>query len=136
GNETNINQLITIPFGQDINLKFDVNLKKDYKEYFAIIRISDKDMKIVGAVYTNRFNGYYVGDKSSTITIDLKNIRLIDGEYSITYMLAENTPDSSDKVSEWLCIYRDFVKFKVKGLELADYAPYFYKIETMQIEKE
>lgn len=126
------NQAIVIPFGKDIKLEFDVNLKKHYKEYFAIIRISDKDMKVVGSVYTNRFNGYFKGEKQSTLKIDLKDIRLIDGEYSITYMLAENLQDSSDKISEWLCIYRDFVKFKIEGLELADFAPYFFQIITNQ----
>lgn len=126
------NQAIVIPFGKDIKLEFDVNLKKHYKEYFAIIRISDKDMKVVGSVYTNRFNGYFKGEKQSTLKINLKDIRLIDGEYSITYMLAENTNNNSDKINEWLCIYRDFVKFKVEGLELADYAPYFMKAEIEQ----
>lgn len=126
------NQAIVIPFGKDIKLEFDVNLNKDYKEYFAIIRISDKDMKVVGSVYTNRFNGYFRGEKQSTLKIDLKDIRLIDGEYSITYMLAENTNNNSDKINEWLCIYRDYVKFKVEGLELADFAPYFMKAEIEQ----
>ncbi|MCA4777337.1 ABC transporter ATP-binding protein [Empedobacter stercoris] len=126
------NQAIVIPFGKDIKLEFDVNLKKDYKEYFAIIRISDKDMKVIGSVYTNRFNGYFKGEKQSTLQIVLKDIRLIDGEYSITYMLAENTNNSSDKINEWLCIYRDYVKFKVEGLELADFAPYFMKAEIEQ----
>lgn len=126
------NEVIKIPFGKDINLQFDVNLKKEYKEFFAIIRISDKDMKIVGSVYTNRFNESFKG-VNSEIQIDLKNIRLIDGEYSITYMLAENVENSTQKVNEWICIYRDFVKFKVEGLELADFAPYFYEAETKQI---
>ncbi len=126
------NEKMIIPFGEDISLEFDVNLKKEYKEYFAVIRISDKDMKIVGSVYTNRFNGFFKGEKQSHLQIDLKNIRLIDGEYSITYMLAENTPDSGDRISEWLCIYRDFVKFKVEGLELADFAPYFLNAKTNQ----
>lgn len=126
------NQAIVIPFGKDIKLEFDVNLKKHYKEYFAIIRISDKDMKVVGSVYTNRFNGYFKGEKQSTLKIDLKDIRLIDGEYSITYMLAENTNNNSDKINEWLCIYRDYVKFKVEGLELADFAPYFMNAEIEQ----
>lgn len=126
------NQAIVIPFGKDIKLEFDVNLNKDYKEYFAIIRISDKDMKVVGSVYTNRFNGYFRGEKQSTLKIDLKDIRLIDGEYSITYMLAENTNNNSDKINEWLCIYRDYVKFKVEGLEMADFAPYFMKAEIEQ----
>lgn len=128
----NENDLVVIPFGQDINLEFDVKLKKDYKEYFVIIRVSDKDMKVIGSVYTNRFNGYFKGEKQSTLKINLKDIRLIDGEYTITYMLAENRNGSSDKISEWLCIYRDFVKFKVEGLELADYAPVFFEAEVSQ----
>ena len=126
------NNPINIPFGENINLEFDVNLKKEYQEYFAIIRISDKDMKVIGSVYTNRFNNYFEGHKQCTLKIDLKDIRLIDGEYSITYMLAENSNDSSDKINEWLCIYRDYVKFKVQGLELADYAPVFFNANVSQ----
>lgn len=126
------NELIKIAFGEDIRLEFDVQLKKEYKEYFVVIRITDKDMKMVGSVYTNRFNGYFRGNENSKISINLKDIRLIDGEYSITYMLAENRPNSGDRISEWLCIYRDFVKFKVEGLELADYATTFFKSEVLQ----
>lgn len=131
-NSSKHNQVV-LPFGHDIKLEFDVNLKKDFKEYFAIIRISDKDMKVIGSVYTNRFHDYFVGEEKSTLNIDLKDIRLIDGEYSITYMLAENSNESSDKINEWLCIYRDFVKFKVEGLALADYAPIFFESEVKQI---
>lgn len=127
------NDPIIIPFGENIKLEFTVNLKKEYENYFAIIRISDKDMKVIGSVYTNRFNGYFAGEKQSILEVDLKDIRLIDGEYSITYMLAENLKDNADKISEWLCIYRDFVIFKVEGLELADYAPVFFEADTKQI---
>ncbi|UWX65747.1 ABC transporter ATP-binding protein [Empedobacter stercoris] len=131
-NNNSLNKPIPIPFGKDIVVEFDVDLKKELAEYFAIIRISDKDMKVIGSVYTNRFNGYFKGEKKSTIKIDLKDIRLIDGEYSITYMLAVNTDNNSDKIKEWLCIYRDYVKFKVEGLELADYAPIFFESEVKQ----
>ncbi|MBS7333274.1 MAG: ABC transporter ATP-binding protein [Weeksellaceae bacterium] len=123
---------INLPFGHDIKLEFDVDLKKDYKEYFAVIRISDKDMKVIGSIYTNRFHDYFIGEKKSNLCIDLKDVRLINGEYSITYMLAVNTDNNSDKIKEWLCIYRDFVKFKVEGLELADYAPIFFESEVKQ----
>jgi len=68
----------------------------------------------------------FIGNKNSTLRINLKDIRLIDGEYFITNMLVENSKNNSEKINEWLCIYRYFVKFTVEGLELADYAPYFF----------
>ncbi|KFC24062.1 ABC transporter ATP-binding protein [Chryseobacterium sp. FH1] len=131
--EKDAKQVVNIPFGDTIQLKFDVALKKDYSEYFAIIRISDKDMKIVGSVYTNRFNGYFKGADQSTISIDLLNTRLINGEYSITYMLAVNKKDNSFQIEEFLTIYRDYVKFKIEGLEFAEFSPVFYEVNTNQV---
>lgn len=126
-------EVVKIGFGDPIDLEFNVRLKKQFENYFAIIRISDKDMKVIGSIYTNRFHQVFSGVRDSTLKINLKNIRLIDGEYSVSYLLAKNMDGESDKITEWLCIYRDFVKFKVEGLTLADYAPVFFDADVSQI---
>ena len=127
--------LTAVQFGEDLHLQFDVNLIKDIEKYFAIIRITDKDLKMVGTVYTNRFEAYYDGSKKqSTIDVVLKKLRLIDGEYSISFLITKNRSGTNDvQISEFLCIYRDFIKIKIDGLELADFAPYYFDIETKQL---
>ena len=136
-NEQNVDlenkEVLVIPFGENIKVSFDVDLKKNYDDFFAIVRISDKDMKIVGSVYTNRFNDYFKGEKKSTISVDVLNPRLINGEYSITVMLAVNKKDNKFQIDEFLAIYRDFIKFEIKGLEFAEFSPVFYEVNTKQI---
>lgn len=125
--------IVKIPFGSDITVEFNVDIKNDnIDEYYAIIRVSDKDLKMVGSVYTNRFNAYFKGKKKSNIKITLENINLIDGEYTITYMLAKSNQGSTARISEFLCVYRDFVKFKIEGLDLADYASTFFSAKLYQ----
>ena len=135
-NEQNVDlenkEVLVIPFGENIKVSFDVDLKKNYDDFFAIVRISDKDMKIVGSVYTNRFNDYFKGEKKSTISVDVLNPRLINGEYSVTVMLAVNKKDNKFQIDEFLAIYRDFIKFEIKGLEFAEFSPVFYEVNTKQ----
>ena len=126
---------LSIPFGSDITLEFDVDLQKELEDYYAIIRISDKDLKMVGSVYTNRFHNYFSGEKHSSIKVDIEGSNLIDGDYTITYMLAKSNGENSERISEFLCVYRDFVKFKIEGLQLADYASTFFKTKIYQNDK-
>lgn len=121
------NAVTVINFGEDLVLDFDVDIKdKSVKSYFVIIRITDKDLKMVGSFYSNKFNKPLSINHGSKIKITLEKLNLIDGEYTISYILSENNDSNKGKIAEFLCVYRDYISIKSRGLELADYAPIFF----------
>lgn len=125
--DTNIEKAIDLNFGDNLLLEFKVNITNpSVKEYYAIIRITDKDMRIVGSVFTNKFHDFFINDGENEIMIELPELNLIDGEYTISYIIAENNPNSQT-ISSFLCVYRDYIKIKVNGLKIADFAPVFFK---------
>ncbi len=129
----NIENPVHLKFGDNLVLEFKVNITNpSIQEYYAIIRITDKDMKMVGSVFTNKFHDFFVNDNKNEIVIELPELNLIDGEYTITYIIAENNPDSQT-ISSFLCIYRDYIKIKISGLKMADFAPLFFKSIVSQI---
>lgn len=133
--DTNIEKAIDLNFGDNLLLEFKVNITNpSVKEYYAIIRITDKDMRIVGSVFTNKFHDFFINDGENEIMIELPELNLIDGEYTISYIIAENNPNSQT-ISSFLCVYRDYIKIKVNGLKMADFAPIFFKSIIHQNEK-
>src|SRR5690606_28426579 len=111
-------KVLSVNFGDNLVIEFDADITDtSVGEYYVIIRITDKDMKMVGSVYTNKFHDYFKKQDQNHIKVVLEELNLIDGEYSISYILAKNN-GTDDKISEFLCVYRDFIKFKVIGLKL------------------
>lgn len=130
------NEFMKIKFHDDLDLEFDVNFTDEtVNDYYAIIRITDKDMKMVGSVYTNKFNEYFSRYEKNHIKIKLKDLNLIDGDYSITYILVKKSNQNDSKVDEFICVYRDYINFNVTGLNLADYASVFFSSEAFQNDK-
>ena len=131
-NEDKIGEAVQLNYGENLVLDFNVNISDPkIREYYAIIRITDKDMKMIGSIATNKFHDLFVNDGVNKITIEIPELNLIDGEYTITYIIAENN-GNQQKVSSFLCIYRDFIKIKVSGLKIADFAPVFFKSKVSQ----
>lgn len=125
--DTNIEKAIDLNFGDNLLLEFKVDITNpSIQEYYAIIRITDKDMRIVGSVFTNKFHNFFTNDGINKISIEIPELNLIDGEYTISYIIAENNPNSQT-ISSFLCVYRDYIKIKVNGLKIADFAPVFFK---------
>lgn len=125
--DTNIEKAIDLNFGDNLLLEFKVDITNpSIQEYYAIIRITDKDMRIVGSVFTNKFHNFFTNDGINKISIEIPELNLIDGEYTISYIIAENNPNSQT-ISSFLCVYRDYIKIKVNGLKMADFAPVFFK---------
>ncbi|MNY37687.1 hypothetical protein D3C86_1722680 [compost metagenome] len=123
-------------FDEDLNIEFDVNITNEtIHDYYAIIRITDKDMKMVGSVYTNKFNECFYREEKNHIKVILENLSLINGEYAISFILVKKSNKNESKMDEFLCVYRDYVTFKVSGLNLADYAPIFFKSSVFQNDK-
>lgn len=124
-----------VVFGDDLSVEFDARITDpEADKFYAIIRVTDKDMKMVGSVYTNKFHGSFAKNEINKIKIVIEGLNLIDGEYSITYILAKET--DSSKITEFLCVYRDFIKFKMTGLKIADYAPVFFSTKVFQNDKD
>lgn len=131
-NEDKIGEAVQLNYGENLVLDFRVNIiDPKIKDYYAIIRITDKDMKMIGSIATNKFHDLFVNDGVNNITIEIPELHLIDGEYTITYIIAENN-GVQQKVSSFLCIYRDYIKIKVSGLKIADFAPIFFKSKVSQ----
>lgn len=125
--DENIGKAINLEFGKDLDLEFKVNITNpSVHEYYAIIRFTDKDMKMVGSVFTNKFHDVFINDSINNVSINIPELNLIDGEYTISYIIVENNPNS-EIISNFLCIYRDYIKIKVIGLKMADFAPIFFK---------
>lgn len=115
-----------VKFREDLKLEFDVKiLDKTIEEFYAIIRITDKDLKIVGSVFTNKFSEYFKAGQDR-IKIDIKNLNLTDGDYTLTFIIANKSDKFQNRISEFLCVYRDVVPLRMSGLELSDYSPIFF----------
>lgn len=122
---------VIVQFGENLIIDFCAEITDNtVKEYYAIIRITDKDMKLVGSVYTNKFNGTFTNSETNRLRVVIENLNLIDGEYSISYILTKKSED--DRVIDFLCVYRDFVQFKMSGLNVADYAPVFFSTQVFE----
>lgn len=130
--ETDQYQKNEIFFGENLKLNFEVKIKKPkIKEFFMIIRITDKDMKMVGSIFTNKFNQNFVNLNKNDIEITIPNLNLIDGDYTITYIVSQ-ADEKTDSISGYLCIYRDYIKIKSSGLKMSDYAPIFFDAKISQ----
>lgn len=119
---------IIVQYEENIELEFDVEITDPkFKEYSINIEIIDKDLRIVNT---------YVGDvvhefikssikKRQHVKLIFPQTNLINGEYSVTYNIYENS-----SVAENLCSYKNFTKFKVAGLDLSTYSTIFSKADV------
>ncbi|WP_392436984.1 ABC transporter ATP-binding protein [Cruoricaptor ignavus] len=129
---SDISKPVIVKYGQDLVLDLVVNITKvDVEEFYIIVRITDKDLRILGSVYTNKFHPNFINKNKNNIRVIIKELNLIDGEYTISYIVAKNNKDSKT-INNFLCIYRDYIKIKSSGIEMADYAPIFFKSDIIQ----
>ena len=113
-------------FNETLSLEFELDIKdKDCTDFYLAIQITDKDLKIVAIHFTNKFHELFKIDKENKIRVDIPNLNLIDGEYAITYFVA-TTDGKPAPYYRFLAVYRNYTKFKVKGLKDSPYASVFY----------
>lgn len=123
---------VIIDYGTRLTLEFEIDITdQNVKEYFAIIRITDKDMRIVGSVNTSKFSKPFKVNENKNIKIEIPEINLIDGEYTISYIISEKN-ENDNLMTNVLCVYRDYIRFKMQGLDMADFAPLFFKADIFQ----
>lgn len=122
------NHIFETKFGDDLNLELKVRLKSDHTQFCVKMHITDKDMKMVAQSISNRFHSMFNNHPENNIEFNFPKLALIDGEYAFTFFIIteNNTKPYNSKI---LATYRNFTKFKVRGLEEVLYAPYYLRTE-------
>ena len=112
---------IQVGYGESLEIEMEVNIKEKTNNFFLTIVIIDKELKIVGQYFTNKFFDNYIYKPLTTVNIVLPKLLFIDGEYTISYLIKEEV-GSSFKI---LATYRHFTKLKMTGLNDTYYASVF-----------
>jgi lipopolysaccharide transport system ATP-binding protein len=111
-------------FGKDLVLNLKVKIKSNHTRFCVKMQITDKDMKMVAQSVSNKFHHMFENQGDNEIQFTFPKLALIDGEYSLTYFIQfEN--DTKPYNGQILATYRNYTKFKVKGLEEVLYAPVY-----------
>jgi lipopolysaccharide transport system ATP-binding protein len=124
--ETQVNDkdVFKIIFGEDLVLNLKVNIKSNHSKFYLKINITDKDMKMVVQSVSNKFHVMFENQGINEIQFTFPKFTLIDGEYAFTYFVQYEN-DTKPYNAEILATYRNYTKFKVKGLEEVFYAPVY-----------
>lgn len=121
-----------VQFGQDLELELELDIKdKSIKNYHIELQIIDKDLKLVAIHYSNKFYEDFEVNDYNIIKVIFPNLELIDGEYSISYMVVVKD-GLREKDYRFLCIYRHYTTFKVEGLNLNVSASLCLNAKVMQ----
>lgn len=124
-------QIPYVKYRTDLAIEFDLKIKDcDLKEFQIELQIIDKDLKLVAIHYTNKFYTNLEAINNSRIKVVFPQLELIDGEYSISFLLVK--PQRQEKDYSYLCIYRNYATFKVEGLNLNVSASFCLNAEVYQ----
>ncbi|HLT42690.1 MAG TPA: hypothetical protein VKZ95_08305, partial [Sphingobacteriaceae bacterium] len=120
----NKSDFVTVSYGGDLSIDLDIHIKDNsVKDYYMQIQIIDKDLKIVAVYFSNLENPSFQGIERSKLRFLFSNIQLVDGEYGVSFLVFKGDGGNSSTKNGTLCIYRNYCKFKVKGLNTSLYAP-------------
>lgn len=131
GNKVSSEKLVEINHMGDLTIELEILLKDLTTNFYVMVQITDKDMKIVGQHFTNRSDRSFKPIKHSIIRLEFPEIQFIDGEYAITYFIVKTLKDGG---YTFLATYRYYSKFKVIGLNDTLYGSIHMKGKTSQIE--
>lgn len=123
---------IELNYGDELVLDFDLLIKEENASYNICLLITDKDLKIVGEYYSDKFQVNFSGFGKNNVSILLKELLFIDGEYSITYFIYETSKGKNTVMAT----YRYFTKIRMKGLNDNIYAAVYLKGKSYQSGKE
>lgn len=104
---------IDVYYGENLKIDMEILLKRPAENFYIMVQITDKDMKIIGQFFSNLFHSNFQPLKRSRITIELEKLNFIDGEYAITYFIIEEKELGNYDI---LATYRYYSKFKMTGL--------------------
>jgi lipopolysaccharide transport system ATP-binding protein len=126
---TNCDDFIELNYLGTLTIELDILLKKEISKFFISVQITDKDLKIVGQYFSNKFYQNFTGSTNKTkIKVELNDIQFIDGDYAITYFITE----SIGKNYAFLATYRNYSKLRMVGLNDTIYASIFMKGKSFQ----
>ncbi|WP_292010859.1 ABC transporter ATP-binding protein [Chryseobacterium sp.] len=124
--------IVIAQYGKEFSLEFDAVINDStVKNFYAGIQITDKDLKSVAIHFTNKFHKNFVNEGRNHIKLSFPDLELIDGEYAVTYFVATND-DGPENQYRYLIFYRNYVKFKVLGLNDSPYTSVFMKGKVYQ----
>lgn len=122
---------VFVNYGEDLVLEFEVNISDiSCKEFLIGMSITDKDLKIVANFFTHKFTGTFKTQDVNDLKIVFPKLLLIDGEYAFTYQII--APKEQGNQYEILATYRNYTKFKVRGLQENIYSAIFLKGDVYQ----
>ena len=128
------NQVFKTNFGEDLTLDLNVRIKSHHPKFCLRIQITDKDMKMVAQTVTRKYYDLFEAGEINHVQLRFPKLTLIDGEYSFTFFIAfENETKPINSII--LATYRNYTKFRVRGLEEVLYAPYFLIPEITQTQE-
>jgi lipopolysaccharide transport system ATP-binding protein len=111
-------------FGKDLVLNLKVKIKSKHTRFCVKMHITDKDMKMVAQSVSNKFHSMFENNSPNEVQFTFPNLALIDGEYTFTFFIQYEN-DTKPYNAEILATYRNYTKFKVRGLEEVLYAPIY-----------
>jgi lipopolysaccharide transport system ATP-binding protein len=109
---------IKLNYRDNLILDFSLQFKKNVTDFFVMVQITDKDLKIVGQYFSNKFQKCFSGLEAPIVRVLISELLFIDGEYSITYFIMEEV----DQKYVIMATYRYFTKIIMQGLNDNIYA--------------
>lgn len=128
GEKVAVEDFVKIKYLETLSIELKIKLKKEVKEFFISVQITDKDLKIVGQYFSNKFYKNFIPDDNNLVKIELTDLQFIDGDYAITYFVTESIGSNYS----FLATYRNYNKLRMFGLNDTIYASIFMKGRTYQ----
>ena len=132
--QTDTKHVFETQFGEELTLDLKVRIKTDHPKFCLKIHITDKDMKMVAQSVSNRFHKMFDTCEENTIQFKFPKLALIDGEYAFTFFIHHEN-ETKPLTIKILATYRNYLKFKVIGLEEVLYAPYYLSVDIKHNDK-
>lgn len=127
------NHIVFTNYGEPFSVEFDIKIKDpSVKDFYVQLQIIDKDLKMAAIHYTHLFKTGFKVQEKNKIKIVFPELQLVNGEYGLTYFVVEDNGSNKVEENKILAIYRNFTKFKVKGLNTATYTSFHLKAEAYQ----
>jgi len=128
------NDIKTVQYGEAMSIEFDIDIKDlNVKKYYVQIQIIDKDLKMAAIHFTNLHNESFIVTEKNRIKVVFPDLQLVNGEYALSYFVTETEGESNSiKENNILAIYRNYTKFKVKGLNTPTYTSFHLKADIYQ----
>lgn len=119
--ENVLDRHVPLPYLGTLSLHLFFKFKEQIQRYYIILQISDSESKILAQFNSNIKYAYLTPEISKDVTITFDKLTLIDGNYSITYIVMGET---AGKKWEAMAIYRNYTKISVYGISTNIYAPF------------